>query len=214
MKFTLTILVTIIIISSNLYLYKAVDVFQAIWAESYNFVDGKNYDYVTLKMKFYTDENQFDNQLPPKVNNVVGDYFVLYKRKNNAAANVKKMFKDNLTTYDLFSFYFPAIDTAYHTKPYVIWGFELSCKSFLKFNIKVFSCLDQAKAFASDNTNGIGLVTNKLIKDPSNADFEALPAYTGSACLTTDVAVLKTYLKNVKAPELAGGEECTVCTLS
>lgn len=214
MKYSL-ILAVIIVFSNNLFLYKA-NVFQAIWAESYNFDQTNNYDYVTLKMKYYETKDDFENQLPPKVDNVVGDYFVLYKREKDAPTNVKKMFKDNLTTYDMFSFYFPNINDANHVKPYVMWGFELSCNRFLKFNIKVFNCNDQAEAFF-DTT--LSAIKNKFIKKAGNVAFVEgdqemdFKNAANTVCLTSDVTTFITYLLNTKAPELTGGDNCTPCVL-
>jgi hypothetical protein len=203
MKFTWIFILSIIICIKISSYNSTAGVYQAIWVESYNYDEAKNFDYVTIKMKFYADSNDFDNQLPPKLGNDVGSFFVLFKRGKDDLVNIKKMYKDNLMTYEVFSFYFPEIDTANHTKPYVMWNFINEGNGFIKYNIKLFNCYDQAKAFLTVIDIGHNSVQKKLLKDSGNTSFDAESVFPSECFGNANQATMTNYLKNTQIPPSA-----------
>lgn len=185
--------------------------FQAIWVTSYNWQNtATNYYYNHLiGTKYYCNENSFDNQLPPLDAQGNQVFYALYKRDNNDLTKLKKVYLNGLSSYDYFSWYFPAGIDGSADKPYVVWNIKIDCNGFLWYYIKYFNCDDQATDFIS-SVLGAGTKTIRY-----NFSTNALIAtnIAGNECsrIASGAALITAFTSYVSTLDTQNNPSCTVC---
>lgn len=203
--------ITFLIIFSIICQYNSY--YQAIWVESYTFDTTNMYDYYTVVMKNYNANTDFENQLPPKDSSGNDrDYYVLYKRNSGDLTEAKKMYKDNLVTYDLFSFVFPDLITGFHEKPFLIWNISVDCEAFIKFDIKFFNCDAQRDDFLTNK-----LSKNFYLKYSTSTNLLTANYDSGSPCgRVANATALRNmflnYISGLDTGNASCGAECNFST--